>query len=1095
MLNRAHHESSPTEVAWRPADWFRSKFGILLSAVLLVVGSSALTLGGDAEDLPEEGSGALFRAGHIEGQGVPQVLPITPLELFPYIISDEQLFFSDLRFFPTNDGTFGGNAGFGYRMYNNEWDRLFGISGWYDADYTRQLYFQQLGLSLETYAEFLDARANFYLPVGQTEQQYFLGALSGTAQFQGENVVYDQLRKWYAAMKGFDMEAGIPLPGEFAQEHALRLYGGGYHFVDNDGNSITGGSARLQANIVSGLDAWVQVMNDSFFNTRAFVGVAWTFGPIHRSKLDQSTAWGRMGEHVTRNYTVLAPSFSQVEHRAAINPSTGAPYRFAHVSSAAAAGGDGTVGNPFQTIAQAQAAARDIVFVQSGSVLNGTDASVVLSPGQRIFGAGNGINHILNVPELGTLYLPRGPGSGARPILNGAPGDSVVLASHSEFAGFSILNAGGNGVVGNGVQHVTLRSLYIDQAAASGIRLVNSGGSIGIGDTFISNAVGDALFVDGGSANIGFSGRIAGGTGRRVIVANTAGGSVDLSGLRFEGSGGQGIQLQNAVSDVLFQDVNLQGVAGPGIEISGGSGQFRFGGTTTVSHSTGPAVAISGLGSSGGVTFRDLTIEHRQDRGVAIDNSAGSVTLTGTARIRNALGSTGSALSITNSSGSFSFNRLDVTDATGDPGVNLQSNTGTTHFETLNVSSHSGTALFASNAGTLSINPTKSDNSVDLTKGGSLEATDGTALDISNTKLAVNLTKVSSSNAANGVRLVDTTGALAVYGTGAVGSGGTITGATTGIFLKNAGDTAFQWMTIDGNGTGIRADNVSLLIVENSFIRGSTTYGIDALNLTRLSLNSSTLSGNGAANMRALFDQQRSYSYSIYATDMTSGAAENVVLTAQGGAAGSSMNLFAEGNLFENTLTGTSGLKIDWHGTLAATLNQNAFATSGGSNTGIMLSNTSTGGATSFVLTNSHFESTSDGDTFVRLQAAGPAQTTLTGNQVRLEGLNGTAFRMTLAGNSSVNISGNSIADHADGGTGILFDSITGPGNVLIEGNVISFADEGGLLDRGIIFSTVTNTITLQGTSNNIVSGADTPFFVPASSTNGGIFVNGVRVP
>ena len=66
------------------------------------------------------------------------------------------------------------------------------------------------------------------------------------------------------------------------------------------------------------------------------------------------TTSDRLGEHVTRNYTVLAPTRSTIDPNVmAVDPSTGTPYTFAHVNSAAGAGGNGSINSPFQTIAQA----------------------------------------------------------------------------------------------------------------------------------------------------------------------------------------------------------------------------------------------------------------------------------------------------------------------------------------------------------------------------------------------------------------------------------------------------------------------------------------------------------------------------------------------------------------------------------------------------------------------------------------------------------------------------------------------------------------------------------------------------------------------
>src|SRR4029079_6696197 len=103
----------------------------------------------------------------------------------------------------------------------------------------------------------------------------------------------------------------------------------------------------------------------------------------------------------------------------------------------------------------AQAAQRSFVFIHAGSIFNGPDATVVLNPGDRIFGDGANIQHHGAVSGLGSLLVPHGPTSGNRPLFNGSPGDSIVLASNTEFSGFTIANAGGNAISGNGVGNAT----------------------------------------------------------------------------------------------------------------------------------------------------------------------------------------------------------------------------------------------------------------------------------------------------------------------------------------------------------------------------------------------------------------------------------------------------------------------------------------------------------------------------------------------------------------------------------------------------------------------------------------------------------------
>ena len=111
-------------------------------------------------------------------------------------------------------------------------------------------------------------------------------------------------------------------------------------------------------------------------------------------------------------------------------------------------------------------------------------------------------------------------------------------------------------------------------------------------------------------------------------------------------------------------------------------------------------------------------------------------------------------------------------------------------------------------------------------------------------------------------------------------------------------------------------------------------------------------------------------------------------------------------------------------------------------------------------------------------------------------------MEFSLAPNATVELSGNNIFDNTGGATGILFDSVTGPSTIGIDGNSISVPNGGGP-DRGIIFTSVTDPVVsgmtyqvnLTGTQNNTVTGTATPFSVPASTTTGGILVNGAVVP
>src|SRR5690606_551625 len=131
-----------------------------------------------------------------------------------------------------------------------------------------------------------------------------------------------------------------------------------------------------------------------------------------------------------------------------------------HVDTTHAGAENGAVDNPFTTIAQAQAAGGDIIYVHSGSTI--TD-SIVLQNGDRLLG--EGVNHWISVAGFGKVLLPEANGGGGlRPLIQGTAGDAVTLASNTEFSGFVIDTPTGNGITGVGVSNVSIRNVDVNNA-------------------------------------------------------------------------------------------------------------------------------------------------------------------------------------------------------------------------------------------------------------------------------------------------------------------------------------------------------------------------------------------------------------------------------------------------------------------------------------------------------------------------------------------------------------------------------------------------------------------------------------------------------
>ena len=248
----------------------------------------------------------------------------------------------------------------------------------------------------------------------------------------------------------------------------------------------------------------------------------------------------------------------------------------------------------------------------------------------------------------------------------------------------------------------------------------------------------------------------------------------------------------------------------------------------------------------------------------------------------------------------------------------------------------------------------------------------------------VNLFSVSSSGAIVGLKLVSSPGSFAVFGSSdeTAGSGGVIEGANTGILLQNTGNVGLVSMILNGNGIGIQSQNTNYLAITNFQIQNSSTYGIDSLDTKTLMVTNSTLSSNGATNIRAQVDTVNSYAYSIIGSTLTSASGDNLLVQTIGGGAGATVNVIAEGNNFQNTLTGANGININWAGNMSATISQNAFLVNGGSNTGVLINNTSTTGLTSLAYTNNVFTSEGGSDTALHVITVGAAKLNVASNEI-----------------------------------------------------------------------------------------------------------------
>ncbi|MFN9374501.1 MAG: hypothetical protein ACK6D3_21650, partial [Planctomycetaceae bacterium] len=93
-------------------------------------------------------------------------------------------------------------------------------------------------------------------------------------------------------------------------------------------------------------------------------------------------------------------------------------------------------------------------------------------------------------------------------------------------------------------------------------------------------------------------------------------------------------------------------------------------------------------------------------------------------------------------------------------------------------------------------------------------------------------------------------------------------------------------------------------------------------------------------------------------------------------------------------------------------------------------------------------------------------------------------------------LTSNVVKDNTGAETGCRFDALTGPGTKTVNNNQVVLANS-ALVERGVVFSSINNTLQLFGNQNNVISGADSGMFfsVPQNSTTGRVLVNGQYLP
>lgn len=606
------------------------------------------------------GFGVMGRAGHNVGDTVGRNGSVSFMDLQPYSFNGNSMLFSDLRLYVNNYGKWGGNAGLGVRHFFPAHNTVLGSTFYYDHDETRGVTFEQFTIASELLTEFVDFRANVYIPFGDRQQvtgvrfepgtQMFVDATNSSGDVQGSNIVYQTRTYSSAALDGVDATLTTPLVGEFAEKFNLEATAGGYfyHARDFDLQDVAGFKLRLDGDFMDELTHLsLEVTSDNVFNTNVVFGASVNYwGHLEKQPRLGKSQYDRMASWVRRSRTVSTLDSSALDApQLAINPNTDLPYLVYHVNNDPANPGDnfpaplgnGSLAMPYQYMQEAIDASpfADIVFVHANSVFDGlvdgnANATAVLREDVLVLGEGVPLT-IPVVGIAGEIDLPTvSTGPTTRPVIQNVTGPAITMASNSRFAGFAIQDyADGPAILADGISGAELNELIIDGstgALGTGIEVNDSTGTFILENISINDTSADAFVVTGGNAAISFSGTntITNSSGLSVFIED-ASGSVNMRGVTIMDDGGEGVLVTgttptSSTANITFDQVTLSNTntaLNGAFQIENHAGGVTVLNDMTINSPGTGGISIENLQSTGSVVFQGAVgINNRNERGV-----------------------------------------------------------------------------------------------------------------------------------------------------------------------------------------------------------------------------------------------------------------------------------------------------------------------------------------------------------------------------------------------------------------------------------------------------------------------------------------------
>ncbi len=587
-----------------------NRFFFLSTALFIATGvTGAATISQHA--YAGSGTSCAHYAGHasVEGKWGSERSITETAAFVPLACREDRLLYGDVRLKADNRGNREGNVGLGVRALKEN-----GVAGGYvyldrrRSGATEKL-FTQTTLGAEWLAEDWEVRSNAYVPLSGKKQMGTSGGEALSDPYLAGSGIYVDVAGQNAVIEkplwGVDAEAGLKLPGKDFWLHA-----GVFAFDASEAQRLAGGRLRATYNVTDNIALTAEGQYDNVRGRQGWLGVRFTV-PFGGPKEKPTGLKRRMTADPVRDVDIVTAAVEEqisTDHAAPVeNTGTGVAQRVLHVDNSAGGGGDGTLENPFNTLAAAQAVLQDfdVLYINRGTgTTAGMNAGLSIAR-NNVWVIGSGTDFVYDAGRFraptesnlsGTVLVA----GGLAPVITnaGVNGDGISITGADAYVGGVTVNgAARNGIyalssAGTDLGNITVSDVTVTGNTGSGILIETGAGSsfseATVSDASISGNAGRGIYalvqtggdIDSITLNDIVSQNNTGANGRGVeIGVSTAGstiGTVTVEDSSFTGNAAQGLYVVGSssglISDINFNDIIASTNANAGVQVGVASG-------------------------------------------------------------------------------------------------------------------------------------------------------------------------------------------------------------------------------------------------------------------------------------------------------------------------------------------------------------------------------------------------------------------------------------------------------------------------------------------------------------------------------------------